>query len=94
MHPDQSTPDSHRYQSSDSEGPPQPHAPEVSQEAEGDVRPDDRDPGAAEVDEGARVAEAGHAYVGRGLDDDLKTSPRLEDGDEAVDENPATPGDD
>lgn len=94
MHPDQKTPDSHRYQSSDSEGDPEPHAPELSQQAEGDMDPDDAAPLAAEVDEGARVAEAGNAYVGRQMDDDLKTSPRVEDRDEAVDEDPTTPEND
>lgn len=43
------------------------------------------DPSTAdEMPEGARVAEAGNAYVGRQLDDDLKENPRLEDGDEAT----------
>ncbi len=48
-----------------------------------------------EVEDGARVAEAGNAYVGRTMDDSLKTSPRVEDGDEAVDESgeSAEPGD-
>lgn len=27
--------------------------------------------------EGARVSEAGHGYVGRMMDDDLKTNPRV-----------------
>ena len=44
--------------------------------------------------DGARVAEAGHAYAGRPLDDDLKANPRVEDGDRPVDESPTTPGDD
>ena len=55
---------------------------------------DDGAPAASEVEDGARVAEAGNAYVGRTLDDDLKSSPRVEDGDEAVDTDPTTPGDD
>ena len=38
--------------------------------------------------DGARVAEAGHGYVGRMMDDDLKTTPRLR-GDGEVDEAPA-----
>lgn len=94
MHPDQTTPDSHRYQSSDSKGEPRP--PDVSQDSEAiDESGESAVPAAApEVDEGARVAEAGNAYVGRQMDDDLKTNPRLEDGDEAVDEDPSTAGDD
>ncbi len=93
MHPDQSTPDSHRYRSSDSEhAPATPDAPEISQQA--DVDTDGGTPSAPDVEEGARVAEAGNAYVGREMDDRLKSSPRLEDGDEAVDEDPSTPGDD
>lgn len=94
MHPDQSTPDSHRFTSPDSgDGVPDP--PELSQKAEGDLETDDdAAPAAAEVEDGARVAEAGNAYVGREMDDDLKSSPRVEDGDEAVDEDPTTPGDD
>ena len=89
MHPDQFTPDSHRYQSSDSEAEPQP--PDQDQELPPAA---DADAEGAEVEDGARVAEAGNAYVGRQLDDRLKTAPRVEDGDEAVDEDPTTPGDD
>lgn len=93
MHPDQSTPDSHRYTSSDSESS-RPDAPEADQDADAITPDDDAAPAAAEVDRGARVAEAGNAYVGRELDDSLKSSPRVEDGDEAVDEDPTTPEDD
>ncbi len=94
MHPDQSTPDSHRYQSSDSVSG-DPHAPESSQSTDADLdTADDAAPAATQVDDGARVAEAGHAYVGRMMDDDLKSSPRVEDRDEAVDEDPTTPEDD
>jgi hypothetical protein len=93
MHPDQSTPDSHRYTASDSEAN-RPHAPEADQDDDAIETEDDAAPAAQEVDEGARVAEAGNAYVGRELDDALKSSPRVEDGDEAVDEDPTTPGDD
>ena len=35
--------------------------------------------------DGARVAEAGHGYVGRMMDDDLKTNPRVR-GDGEVDD--------
>lgn len=73
---------------------PRPHAPEQDQSDDA-IAPDrDAAPAAAEVEDGARVAEAGNAYVGRQLDDDLKTSPRVEDGDAAVDEDPTTAGDD
>lgn len=71
-----------------------PHRPEQDQSATDAMDTDDAAPAASEVDDGARVAEAGNAYVGRTLDDDLKSSPRVEDGDEAVDEDPTTPGDD
>lgn len=100
MHPDQRTPDSHRYQTPDSLGdaasspetPPSAKAPESPQP---DLTPErDAAPAASEVDEGARVAEAGNAYVGRELDDALKSSPRVEDGDEAVDTDPTTARDD
>lgn len=95
MHPDQSTHSSHRYQSSDSDGALEARTPEQSQRAEGEMdTSDDAAPAANEVDEGARVAEAGNAYVGREMDDSLKSSPRVEDGDEAVDEDPTTPEDD
>ena len=59
------------------------------------IDPDgDAAPAAAEVEDGARVAEAGNAYTGRTMDDDLKSSPRVTDGDEAVDEDPTTARDD
>ena len=54
----------------------------------------DAAPAASEVEDGARVAEAGNAYVGRTMDDALKSSPRVEDGDEAVDRDPSTARDD
>lgn len=92
MHPDQNTPASHRYQSSDSAaGDAAPQPPDQDQAAS--PAPDADEEG-AEVEEGARVAEAGNAYVGRQLDDRLKSAPRVEDGDAAVDEDPTTPGDD
>lgn len=90
MHPDQSTPSSHRYRSADSEAPPeQDQSATPAMDTERDAAP-----AAAELEDGARVAEAGNAYVGRQLDDDLKANPRVEDGDEAVDEDPTTPWDD
>ena len=69
-----------------------PAPPEADQAAVPAMDTDDE--AAAEVEDGARVAEAGNAYVGRQMDDALKSSPRVEDGDEAVDEDPTTPGDD
>lgn len=86
MHPDQKTPDSHRFSSPDSRE----RAPEQDQDDDAI----DADPVSGEVEDGARVAEAGNAYVGRMLDDDLKSSPRVEDGDEAVDTDPSTARDD
>ena len=97
MHPDQRTPASHRYQASDSQKRSTEHAPSsAAPETEQPHLDPDRDgaPAATEVEDGARVAEAGNAYVGRTLDDALKSSPRVEDGDEAVDEDPTTPRDD
>ncbi|PAP76263.1 hypothetical protein [Rubrivirga marina] len=93
MHPDQSTPSGHRYSASDSQAS-RPQPPEADQDDDAIDPEDDAAPAAQEVDEGARVAEAGNAYVGREMDDSLKSSPRVEDGDEAVDEDPTTPGDD
>ncbi len=93
MHPDQSTPDSHRYSASDSQAA-KARKPEADQHDDA-IEPDrDAAPAATEVEDGARVAEAGHAYVGRTMDDALKSSPRVEDRDEAVDEDPTTSRDD
>ncbi len=90
MHPDQNTPDSHRFTSPDSGD----HAPEQDQDDDA-IEPDrDAAPAAQEVEDGARVAEAGNAYVGRTMSDRLKSAPRVEDGDEAVDEDPTTARDD
>ena len=98
MHPDQKTPDSHRFTSPDTHavdgGANTENVPEQDQDSPA-IEPDrDAAPAAQEVPDGARVAEAGNAYVGRMLDDDLKTSPRVEDRDEAVDEDPTTARDD
>ena len=90
MHPDQKTPDSHRFTSPDSKG----HAPEQGQSSDAIEPGRDAAPAAQEVPDGARVAEAGNSYVGRMLDDRLKSSPRVQDGDEAVDEDPTTARDD
>ena len=95
MHPDQTTPDGHRTQSSASAESEAPRPPEISQQAEADLdTTSEGAPAATEVEDGARVAEAGHGYVGRQMADRLKSAPRVEDGDEAVDEDPSTPGDD
>jgi hypothetical protein len=94
MHPDQHTPDDHRTQAPDSaEKTGAPRAPELSQQAEVDTTSEGA-PAATEVEDGARVAEAGHGYVGRQMADRLKSGPRVEDRDEAVDEDPTTPADD
>ena len=93
MHPDQRTPDSHRYQASDS----QTSAVAAPSADTPDARQPDLTPNPSVSDEmatGARVAEAGGAYVGRQLDDALKSSPRVDDRDEAVDEDPTTAQDD
>ena len=50
----------------------------------------DAAPAATEVDGGARVAEAGHAYVGRTMDPDLKSAGRVTEPGAGVDD---TPGD-
>lgn len=95
MHPDQTTPDSHRFTSPDSkETGGKDRAPEQDQDSPA-IDPDrDAAPAAQQPPDGARVAEAGNAYVGRGLDDRLKSSPRVENGDEAVDHDPTTAQDD
>ena len=77
------------------DGRPTPHAPDQDQSATPEMDTDrDAAPAAQTVEDGARVAEAGNAYVGREMDDALKSSPRVEDRDEAVDEDPTTPRDD
>lgn len=64
MHPDQRTPDNHRYTAPDSKaGKRHPH------------RNESKNP----EPEGKRIAEAGNAYVGRQMDDDLKAHPRVEE---------------
>ena len=82
MHPDQSTPDGHRYQSPDS-------APERAPEQDQSL-PEGAETTSQTVatpdPEGDRVAEAGNAYVGRTLDDDLKENPRVEDADRALED--------
>lgn len=78
MHPDQSTPDSHRYTAPDSNT----NSPEQEQDdpaIDAAVEADSSEPGSAPEMDDARIAEAGNAYVGRTMDDDLKSSPRVED---------------
>ena len=89
MHPDQATPDSHRYRSSDSH-PTKPERDQDDSAIDEAVAHDSDEPGSApEVEGGDRIAEAGNAYVGRTLDDDLKSSPRVEDPGAGVDEDDA-----
>lgn len=94
MHPDQFTPDSHRYTAPDSEHEAEnPRPPEVSQQAEEDLEATSETVLTPDPD-GARLAEAGSEYVGRQMDDRLKAHPRVNDGDEAVDQDPTTRADD
>jgi hypothetical protein len=78
MHPDQKTPDSHRYRSPDSKPPSREHAPEQAQELppEAEVTSENVQTPAPEE---PRLGEAGSAYTGRQLDDRLKANPREDD---------------
>ncbi|MEM1041848.1 MAG: hypothetical protein AAGI91_04385 [Bacteroidota bacterium] len=87
-HPDQHAPDDHRsptHQSAPKAG--------ASAELAGEIKDEDlkqdADTGAvvrAETpEEEARQGEAGNAYVGRGMRDDLKATPRIEDADQVQD---------
>lgn len=88
-HPDQHTPDDHR--TSTQQEPP-------ASDADQDLQ-DDLDDPALEADadtgsevrtpepEGKRQGEAGNTYVGREMDDRLKSSPRPENEDEVTDED-------
>lgn len=98
MHPDQRTPETHRYRAADSQpeaasggGPAADSADDsgalAPRRPEGDQRDgatqaaaaaDSDEPGSAPEVDGARTAEAGHAYTGRGVADDLKANPRVE----------------
>ncbi|MDT0630928.1 hypothetical protein [Rubrivirga litoralis] len=94
MPADATPPDPNRRPSDESRAP-EAREPEADQQVEGVDLERDAAPAATEVDDGeARVAEAGNAYVGRQMSDRLKANPRVEDGDEAVDEDPSTPEDD
>ena len=69
--------------------PPSSHRPDADQ---GHVEPErDGAPAASEPDGAARVAEAGNAYVGRGLDDALKSSDRLTEPGEGLQDNDPDP---
>ena len=72
MHPDQHTPDSHRYRSPDSN---------QKRKATSDAAENNPSPSAPES-EGKRTHEDGGEYVGRMMDDDLKNQP-LDDGESA-----------
>lgn len=85
MHPDQKTPDSHRYRAPDSK---REHAPDAPQqddaiEQAGSNGSNVRTP----EPEGKRLGEAGGEYVGRQMDDALKSTPREGDADEGQDED-------
>jgi len=80
-HPDQYSPESHRTSNRDHAP-----APNVREDLERDLDPEARreleeraDTGSSvrtpEAEEG-RTGEAGHTYVGRQMDDDLKENPR------------------
>ena len=95
MHPDQRTPETHRYRSADSNpaeasggsaddtGALEPRRPEQDQRSDAVDRAvahaSDEPASAPDVEDGARVAEAGHAYTGRGVADKLKANPRVEE---------------
>ena len=73
---------------------PREHAPEQSQSLAGaDGAEATTETVATPETDGARIAEAGHGYVGRQMDDRLKSSPRERDGDAAVDHTAADASD-
>lgn len=88
-HPDQHTPDQHR--SSTDQSAPKPNAsedladdfadPDLKHDA--DTGPDVRTP----EPDADRQGEAGNAYVGREMRDDMKANPRIEDADEVQKED-------
>ena len=84
MHPDQKTPDSHRYRAADSNpdkalGDRAPDLNQDSEAIEDEMETASDEPGSAPEMEDDRIAEAGNAYVGRTMDDRLKSSPRVEE---------------
>lgn len=96
MHPDQFTPDSHRYSAPDSDpddanapSEADPQAPPVGR-PEQDQADDDAETTSQNVatpePEGKRLGEAGGAYTGRQMDDRLKSSPRVDDARDVTDD--------
>ena len=84
MHPDQKTPDSHRYRAADSNpdkalGNRTPEQNQDSEAIEEELKTASDEPGSAPEMDGDRIAEAGNAYVGRTMDDRLKSSPRVDE---------------
>ncbi|MDX1420802.1 MAG: hypothetical protein R3181_12600 [Rubricoccaceae bacterium] len=79
MHPDQKTPDGHRYRSPDSNAPRE-RAPAQEQELPVDAEITHETVSTPEP-EGKRLGEAGHVYTGRPMDDRLQDPPRVEDAD-------------
>lgn len=78
MHPDQTTPDTHRYRSADSNPDRRPKQEAHEEAIDESVDAASDEPGSApDVEDGVRTAEAGHAYVGRTMDDDMQSSPRV-----------------
>ena len=69
-----------------------PTAPEQDQRIDAvDAESPSQEVSAHEAD-GDRIAEAGHGYVGRQMDDRLKTTPRVEGSGEAGDDAENPPG--
>lgn len=70
---------------------PTPDAPDQNQDSKAVSREDtpQTEVSTHETD-GARIAEAGHGYVGRQMDDDLKSSPRVKGTGEADEAGNAT----
>ena len=81
MHPDQTTPEGHRSHEPDSldqgQAPPPAARPEQPQHPGADA-PAPSTEVSTHAPEQPRTGEAGNAYMGRGLDDDLQTTPRVE----------------
>ena len=78
MHPDQNTPDSHRYRAPDSKTPRTTQENDAIDETGANVRTPEP--------EEKRLGEAGNEYVGRQMDDALKAHPRVDDADEVQEE--------
>ena len=78
MHPDQKTPDTHRYRAPDSKPPAPERAPDQAQDLPPEAEVTHENVRAPEPEKG-RLGEAGHTYTGRHMDDALKANPRSED---------------